>query len=144
MKKLLFILPAFFFTLIVNVQQTEDEVYVGKGKTFGNYKGTGIIILDFGKKAKQTSVQSAITGIVISVSTGKADSLAGRGEFNFITVKKDDGTVVTIGTRDNVFTVPRTIVGRTITIDGSQVAGGRRRRDQQDIQYGATGIMVID
>ena len=60
-------------------------------------------------------------------------------------VKKDDGTTVIVGTRDYGFTVPKNIVGRKITLDGSMVAGGRKRRDyQQDIQYAATGIKVID
>ncbi len=37
MKKLFLILPVFFLTLTI-AAQTEDEVYIGKGKTFGNYK----------------------------------------------------------------------------------------------------------
>ena len=44
MKKLLLILPVLFLPLGINAQQTEDEVYIGKGKTFGNYNGKEIII----------------------------------------------------------------------------------------------------
>lgn len=146
MKHLLLIFTVFVLTYTVNAQgtQTEDEVYVGKGKTFGKYNGTGIIIPDFDRKEKQTTVPRLITGVVMSVSIGREDTLTDKRGFNFITLRKDDGTIVTIGTRDNAFTIPRTIVGRTITIDGSLVAGGRKRRGQQEIQYAATGIKVLD
>ena len=145
MKKLRLILPVFFFTIALNAQQTEDEVYIGKGKTFGNYKGTAIIIPDVGKGTKPTNVQTTITGIVVKVGWCEEDCLT-------ILVKKDDGTTVTVGTRDYGFTVPQKIVGRKIIIegiDGGQISGGRKRRDvkkdaQQDIQFAATGIKVID
>ncbi len=144
MKKLFFILPAFLFTLAANAQ-TEDEVYIGKGKTFGNYKGTAIIIPDTDRKAKPINGQTAITGIVVKVGWCEEDCLT-------ILVKKDDGTTVTVGTRDYGFTIPQKIVGRKIIIegiDGGQISGGRKRREvkkdaQQDIQFAATGIKVID
>ena len=139
MKSLLFIMAAFLFTHAVNAQgtQTEDEVYIGKGKTFGNYKGTGIIIPDIDRKGKPYNGPATLTGIVVKVDWCEQDCRT-------IMVKKDDGTTVTVGTRDYGFTVPKNIVGRKITLDGSMVAGGRKRRDQQDIQYAATGIKVID
>ena len=145
MKKLLLILPVFFFTSALNAQQTEDEVYIGKGKTFGNYKGIGIIIPDTDRKAKPINGQTTVTGIVVKVGWCEEDCLT-------ILVKKDDGTTVTVGTRDYGFTIPQKIVGRKIIIegiDGGQISGGRKRRDvkkdaQQDIQFAATGIMVID
>jgi hypothetical protein len=59
-------------------------------------------------------------------------------------VKKDDGTTVTVGTKDYGFTVPKNIVGRKIILDGSMVSGDRKRRDQQDIQFAATGLKVLD
>lgn len=142
MKKLLFILTAMFITFSVFAQQTEDEVYVGKGKTFGNYKGTAIIIPDVGKNSKPTDVPRSITGVVID--NGPADSLT-NGGLRSIKLKKDDGTIITVGTKDYGFTVPRNLVGRRITIEGDMVAGGRKRRDyQKDIQFAATGIIVID
>lgn len=152
MKKLLFILPAFFFTLAVNAQgtQTEDEVYVGKGKTFGKYTGKTIIIPDVGKSEKKPIINSTtLTGIVISGGDpGVQDSLKNKpgGLYSF-NLKKDDGTIVTIGTRDNGFTVPRTIEGHTIIIEG--IDAGRRRRDvninyQKEIQFAATGIKIIN
>lgn len=52
MKKLFLIIPVIFFGLAVSAQ-TEDEVYIGKGKTFGNFKGTAIIIPDVGKTTKK-------------------------------------------------------------------------------------------
>ena len=145
MKKLQFILPALFLSLAMNAQQTEDEVYIGKGKTFGNYKGTAIIIPDVGRNEKPTNRQTAITGIVVIVNWCEEDCLT-------ILVKKDDGTTVTVGTKDNGFRVPKEIVGRKIIVEGidaGQISGGRKRRDvkkdaQQDIQFAATGIKVID
>ena len=148
MKKLRFILPGLFLSLVLNAQQTEDEVHVGsypKGKTFGNYKGTSIIIPETDRNAKPTNRQTAVTGIVVKVGWCEEDCLT-------ILVKKDDGTTVTIGTRDNGFTVPKEIKGHTIIVEGKdagQISGGRKRRDvikdaQQDIQFAATGIKVID
>ena len=145
MKKLQFILFALFLSLAMNAQQTEDEVYIGKGKTFGNYKGTAIIIPDVGRNEKPTNRQTAITGIVVTVNWCEEDCLT-------ILVKKDDGTTVTVGTKDNGFRVPKEIVGRKIIVEGidaGQISGGRKRRDvkkdaQQDIQFAATGIKVID
>lgn len=139
MKSLLFILAAFLFTHALNAQgtQTEDEVYVGKGKTFGNYKGTGIIIPDVGLKGKPYNGPATLTGIVVKVDWCEEDCRT-------IIVKKDDGTTVIVGTRDYGFTVPKNIVGRKITLDGSMVSGGRKRSDQQDIQFAATGLKVLD
>ncbi|MGZ8554401.1 MAG: hypothetical protein ACXWV8_13400 [Chitinophagaceae bacterium] len=145
MEKLRFILPALFLSLALNAQQTEDEVYIGKGKTFGNYKETAIIIPDTDRKAKPINGQTAITGIVVTVGWCEEDCLT-------ILVKKDDGTTVTVGTRDNGFTVPKKIVGRKIIVEGidaGQISGGRKRRDmkkdaQQDIQFAATGLKIID
>jgi hypothetical protein len=150
MKKLLFILSVFFFTLAVN-GQTEDEVYIGKGKTFGNFKGIGIIIPDVDKTAKPVNGQTTVTGIVIRgiARGGVQDSLTNkRGGYSSFDLKKNDGTIVTVGTRDNGFTVPRVIVGKTITIEGLDLVGmGRRRKTinkdyQQDIQFAATGIKI--
>ena len=48
--------------------------------------------------------------------------------------------------------VPKKIVGRKIIVEGidaGQISGGRKRRDvkkdaQQDIQFAATGLKIID
>ena len=149
MKKLLFILPVFFLTLIVNAQQTEDEIYIGKGKTFGNFKSTGIIIPDLGKDIKPIVGQNSITGTVVGYC--KKDCCYKKGSSSSIEVRTADG-IITVGTSDYGFTVPKEIVGRTITVEGKdagQISGGRKRRDvkkdaQQDIQFAATGIKVID
>jgi hypothetical protein len=152
MKKLLFILPFFFSAFAVNAQgtQTEDEVYIGKGKTFGNYKGTGIIIPDFGRETKPTSGQTTITGMVVGIC--KKDCCNNKVTSCSIDLKKDDGSIVTVGTTDNGFTVPKKIKGHSIMIEGKdagQISGGRKRRDikkeyQQGIQFAATGIKIID
>ena len=140
MKKLLFILPVFFFTLAVNAQQTEDEVYVGK--KYGNYKGTGIIIPDTDRKVKPVNGQTAITGIVVTVGWCEEDCLT-------ILVKKDDGTTVTIGTKDYGFTVPKKLVGKKIIVEGIDPAKRVRERltvrtnYQKDIQFAASGIIVV-
>ena len=140
MKKLLFILPVFFFTLTVNAQQTEDQPQIGK--TFGNYKGIGIIIPDVGRPTKPINGQTTVTGIVVKVGWCEDDCLT-------ILVKKDDGTTVTIGTKDYGFTVPKEIVGKRIIIEGIEPAKLIRERRtvkkdyQKDIQFAATGIKVI-
>jgi hypothetical protein len=144
MKKLLIILPALFFTLALNAQ-TED---IGKGKTFGNYKGTAIIIPDFGKNAKQIDVQRIISGMV----AGKCTSDCCNRKLNACTIYIDlDGKIISVGTGDKGFTVPNEIVGRKIIVEGmdNTAANIRRRRPvnskyQKDTQFVATGIMVAD
>ena len=141
MKKFLFILPVFFFTLAVDAQQTEDEVYVGK--KYGNYKGTGIIIPDTDRPTKPINGQTAVTGIVVKVGWCEDDCLT-------ILVKKDDGTTVTVGTKDNGFTIPKKLTGKKIIVEGIDPAKRVRERRtvrtdyQKDIQFAATGIMVIN
>jgi hypothetical protein len=137
MKKLLFILPVIFFSLVVNAQgtQTEDEVYVGR--KFGNYRSADTRPIDG---------QQTITGVVTrgAAGNGVQDSLKdGRGGLSLFNLKKADGTVLTIGTRDNGFTVPRTIEGHTISIQGKDAGqiSGRKRRD---FQFAATGILILD
>jgi len=141
MKKLLFILPVIFFTLAANAQgtQTEDEVYIGKGKTFGNYKGTS-------KDSKP--VKGEIKGVVVGLKNGSTDGWC-EEDCLTILVKKDDGAIVTIGTRDYGFTVPKELIGKRIIVEGVDVTTSyiRRRKTinqnyQRDIQFAATGIKI--
>jgi len=142
MKSLLFIMAAFLFTHAVSAQQTEDEVYIGKGKTFGNYKGTGIIIPDVGLKGKPYNGPATLTGIVVKVDWCEEDCRT-------IKVKKDDGTIVTVGTKDYGFTVAKELIGKRIIVEGVDVTTSyiRRRKTinqdyQKDIQFAATGIKI--
>ncbi len=140
MKKLLFILPVLLLSLGLKAQQTEDEVYVGK--KYGNYKGTGIIIPDTDRKGKPDNGPVTLTGIVVKVDWCEEDCRT-------ITVKKDDGTTVIVGTRDNNFTVPKKLVGKKIIIEGIDPAMRIRERKpikpdyQKNIQFAASGIIVV-
>lgn len=57
-----------------------------------------------------------------------------------------------IGTKEYGFTVPKAILGKQITVQGKdsgEISGDRRRREvekgsQKDIQFIASGIMIID
>ena len=135
MKKLLFILPFVFFSIAVNAQQTEDEVYIGK--KYGNFKGTSIIIPETDKPFNGLVT---ITGTVVSACKGRCDSLK---------IQKKDGSFVIIGTRDNKFTLPGNIVGRKIMIEGvypqKRVSDIRNPRTnyQKNIQFAASGIKVV-
>lgn len=137
MKKLLFILPVLFFSLAVNAQQTEDDIYVGKSKTFGNYKGTGI------RNTKPVKGQLNITGTVVKVDWCEEDCLT-------MWVKKDDGTIVSVGTKDHGFTIPKAIVGKRIIIEGidpAQLISEKKtvkKEYQKDIQLVATGIRIFN
>ena len=136
MKKLLFILPVFFLALTMNAQQTEDDVYVGKGKTFGNYKGADT------RNTKPVKGQINITGTVVKVDWCEDDCLT-------VWVKKDDGTIVSVGTKDYGFTVPKNIVGKRIAIEGIEPAKLipekkiLKKEYQKDIQIAATGIRIF-
>jgi len=140
MKSLLFIMAAFFFTLSVNAQgtQTEDEVYIGKGKTFGNYKRSD---------TKPINGQLALTGTVVSGC--KRDCCNKKQTSCSFNLLKDDGTILTVGTTDFEFTVPKELIGKRIIVEGVDVTTSyiRRRKTinqnyQKDIQFAATGIKI--
>lgn len=149
MKKLLFILPVFFFSLALNAQQTEDDIYVGKSKTFGNYKGAAISTINpkslpgGDRNTKPVKGSSTLAGTVVKVGWCEEDCLT-------IWVKKDDGMTVAVGTRDYGFSVPKEIVGKRILIEGIDPAKLIRDRRtvkkeyQKDIQFAAIGIRVMD
>ena len=140
MKKLLFILPFLFLTVALHAQQTEDEVYVGK--KYGNYKGTGIIIPESDRKVKPVNGSATITGIVVKVDWCEEGCRT-------ILVKKDDGTTVTVGTKDYGFTVSKKLVGQKIIVEGIDPALRVREKVtvkpdyQKNIQFAASGIMVV-
>ena len=159
MKKLLFILPVFFFSLAVNAQQTEDDIYVGKGKTFGNYKGADT------RNTKPVKGQLNITGTVVKVDWCEGDCLtmwvrkitgtvvrADWCEEDCLTmwVKKDDGTIVSVGTKDYGFTIPKETVGKRIIIEGIDPAKlisekkTVKQEYQKDIRFAATGIKIFN
>lgn len=137
MKKLLFTLSVLFFAISSNAQQTEDDIYVGKSRTFGNYKETDI------KNTKQIKGSPNVTGIVVKVGWCEEDCLT-------IWVKKDDGTILSVGTKDNGFTVPKDIVGKRIIIEGYESVKPIREKktvkkeSQDDIQFVATGVKFFD
>jgi hypothetical protein len=132
MKKLLQILPFILFALSVNAQQTEDDIYVGKGKTFGNYKETDT------RTTKPINGQLTITGTVVKVDWCEDDCLT-------IWVKKDDGTTIAVGTKDFGFTVPKNITGNSIIIEGIVPAKLilEKKERQKDIQIAATGVRIF-
>jgi hypothetical protein len=137
MKKLLPILPLILFTAIVNAQQTEDDVYVGKSRTFGNYRGTDV------SGAKQMKGQVVLTGTVVKLDWCEEDCLT-------VWVKKEDGSTVSVGTKDYGFTVPKKIVGKRIIIEGidpaKYVAEKKtvKKEYQKNVQIAATGIRIFD
>lgn len=131
-----------------NAQQTEDEVYVGKGKTFGSYTGRDIIIPDFDRKAKSVDGETTLTGIVVGIGTLNCEKNSCTA--NSINVKKADGTIVTIGTKDFEFRLPKEIKGRKINIEGIEFDTYVRKRRaikkdfQKDVQMFATGMKILD
>jgi hypothetical protein len=137
MKKLLQILPLILFAAIVNAQQTEDDVYVGKSRTFGNYRGTDVA------SAKQMKGQVVLTGTVVKVDWCEEDCLT-------VWVKKEDGSTVSVGTKDYGFKVPKKIVGKRIIIEGidpaKYVAEKKtvKKEYQKGVQVAATGIRIFD
>lgn len=137
MKKLLFTLFVLFIAISSYAQQTEDDVYVGKSRTFGNYKGTDI------KNTKQIKGSPIITGTVVKVGWCEDDCLT-------IWVKKEDGTILSVGTKDNGFTVPKDIVGKRIIVEGYESdkpireKKTKKKENQEDIQFLATGMKFFD
>jgi len=132
MKKLFQILSFILFTITVNAQLTEDDVFVGKGKTFGNYRGT------YSRPSNPIKGQLTITGTVVKVDWCEDDCLT-------IWVKKDDGTIITVGTKDFDFTVPNNITGKRIIIEGIVPVklANEKKEYQKDIQIAATGLRVF-
>ena len=148
MKKLLFALPLFFLSLAVYAQQTEDDVFVGKSKTFGNFKGVALsttkpnTLNDDRRNTKSIKGLLTLTGTVVKVGWCEDDCL-------IFYVKEDDGTTVAVGTKDYGFTVPKEIAGKRIFIECIAPALLIREKEkvkkeyQKDIQFVATGIKVI-
>lgn len=149
MKKLLLILPVILFSITVHAQQTEDDVYVGKSKTYGNYRGPVITIAkpksatNADRNIKPINGSSTLSGTVIKLGWCEEDC------FTFW-IKKDDGVTVVIGTKDFGFSVPKTIVGKRIIIEGIEPAKLIQQKTvvkkeyQKDIQFAATGIKVTN
>lgn len=147
MKKLLMILSLFFFAFALHAQQTEDEVNIGlyKGKTFGRYTGPSITIPDADLAEKKSSGLRLVTGVVTNITLCEGGCMV-------LSVKRDDSTIVNIGTKDFGFKVPKNILGHRISVEGvtpEYVISDRKRREgpknyQRDIQFAATGILVID
>ncbi len=148
MKKLLIMLPALFITIAVLAQQTVNDVNAGKYKAYGNFKGVDIsanpkIQADLDRNAKPYKGSSTITGIVLKLGWCEEDCIT-------FWVKKDDGTTVEVGTKDFGFAVPKAIVGKRITIEGIESAKlllqktTVKKEFQKDIQFAATGVMVLN
>ena len=83
-----------------------------------------------------------MAGIVTSGGlVSRMDSLTDkRVTLYSFSLKKTDGTIVTVWTEDNGFTVPQEIVGKTVTVEGDLVSFPNRRKDvnknyQKDIQF---------
>ncbi len=135
MKKLLFTLSVLFIAISSYAQQTEEDIYVGKSRTFGNYKGTDI------NNTKQIKSSPIITGTVVKVGWCEDDCMT-------VWVKKEDGTILSVGTKENGFTIPKDIVGKRIIVEGYEADKPIYEKDtvkkehQEDIQFVATGIQV--
>jgi len=148
MQKLLLILSVSFFSLTVHAQQTEDDVYVGKSKTYGNFRGPDLTTINpkpqtgLNKNVKPVNNTTTITGTVVKLGWCEDDCLT-------VWVKKDDGTTVAVGTKDFGFTVPKNIVGKRIVIEGMAPAMLIRdkriikKEYQKDIQFAASGVKII-
>ncbi|HSN61673.1 MAG TPA: hypothetical protein VLR49_12110 [Ferruginibacter sp.] len=136
MKRIILFAPTFLFTCIAVAQQTEDDVYVGKARTFGNYRGTG----GYSKLPKGHAV---IIGTIVEVSWCEDDCRT-------ILLKKTDGTMITVGTADFGFKIPKGIKGKKIIIEGlepGKPAIGKQKpgsKPQQNIQFAASGLKLLD
>ena len=109
--------------------QTEDEVYIGKGKTFGNYYGTAAKPIN--GQVKPVNAPRTISGKVVGICM--RDCCNKKLTSCTIDVERDDSTV-TIGTKDNGFAVPKAILGHTITVEGKDadlISCGRKKKGTQ-------------
>ena len=86
--------------------------------------------------------QTITTGIVIKVDWCEEDCLT-------VWVKKDDGTIVSVGTKEFGFTVPKNIVGKRIIIEAIEPTKliAEKKTVQKEyrigIQIAATGIRIF-
>ena len=136
MKSIFLLAITFLFASAAIAQQTEDDVYVGKARTFGNYRGTNVY-------SKLPQGYSIVTGTVVELSWCEEDCRT-------VLVKKTDGTMITVGTADFGFTIPKGIKGKKITIEGvetgKQIIDKKKtaRNQQQNIQFAASGVKLLD
>jgi hypothetical protein len=138
MKKIWIILTVLFFALNTNAQILEDDASVGgKSVTFGKYRGVDI------KFAKPIKGQVTIKGTVVNVSWCEEDCLT-------VLVKTNDGTTITVGTKDYGFSIPKGIAGKKIIVEGIETASLTinkktvKKEYQKDIQIAATGIKIYE
>ena len=140
MKKLLFILTLFFFSIAVNAQPT--DVIPASGATYGNFR-------DFENNAKIIPGNGEITIMGLVINRGELHCVYNKCTVTSITIQREDGTTLVIGTSDHNFSVPRYIVGKKIRVEGIDIRKGEpvrrnpRTENQKDIQFAATGVKVI-
>jgi hypothetical protein len=139
MKNMWIILATVFFAVNVNAQILEDDASMGgKSVTFGKYRGADI---KFAKPMKGQII--IIKGTVVNVSWCEEDCLT-------ILVKTNDGTNITIGTKDYGFSIPKGIAGKKIIVEGIETASLTinkktvKKEYQKDIQIAATGIKIYE
>jgi hypothetical protein len=133
MKSIFFLVATFLFTCVAVAQQTEDDVYVGKARTFGNYRSTN----GYSKLPKGFSI---VTGTIVELSWCEDDCRTAL-------VKKADGTMITVGTADFGFTIPKGIKGKKIIIEGIEAGKqliDKKKPRQQNIQFAAAGLKLLD
>jgi hypothetical protein len=138
MKKIVIFISAMILAINSNAQQTEDDPSVGGSwRTFGKYQGTEA------KNLKPMKGQITINGRVVNVSWCEEDCLT-------ILVKTNDGKMLTIGTKDNAFSVPKDLSGKKIIVEGIDLAKinndkkSVKKEYQKDIQVAAIGIKVYE
>lgn len=138
MKKIFVIAPILFLALSGICQTvSKNAAPAGKSSIFGKYIGPD------NKNSTPVKGQVVITGIVINVSWCEEDCFT-------ILVKTNTGNIVTVGTKDYGFTVPKIITGKKISIEGIELAKltatkkADKKEYQKDIQVAATGIKIYD
>src|SRR5688500_1402011 len=114
MKKLLLLLPVLFVSIVL-CAQTEDEVYIGKGRTFGNYKSGNIRPVN--GQINPVSGLKTVTGTIVGAC--KRDCCNRKLTSCFLDIQTGD-SLVRIGTRDNGFSVPKEMVGKKIVVEGTE------------------------
>ena len=144
MKKLLLALPVLFLGFFVSAQQTEDEVYIGKGKTFGNYSNANARPVN--GQINPVSGLKTVTGTIVSGC--KRDCCNRKLTTCFIDIQTAD-SLVRVGTRDNGFSVPKDMIGKKIVVEGTETSLLIRERrpmkgTQNDVQFTATGVKVLN
>lgn len=154
MQKFYFLILVSLFTLTIHAQTKPAD----KGVVYG-------VVTDGGNPVSSDEVKTRLVNDQYEGKiTGKVVEVC-KAEGCWIRVERKDGTPMMVRAKDHAFTMPESIVGKTVVIDGSATVkeisedmrkhyaedAGKTKDEiakikgpEKDVQFAAKGVKVIN